>query len=38
MDAYFNLGPTSEKCIINKPSRIENEKVILPMSPKSLID
>jgi hypothetical protein len=37
-DAYSNLGPTSEKYKINKLSRVENEKVILRMGPKSLID
>jgi hypothetical protein len=37
-DAYSNLGLTSEKYKINKLSRVENEKVILQMRPKSLIE
>jgi hypothetical protein len=37
-DAYSNLGLKSEKYKINKLSRVENEKVILRMRPKSLID
>ena len=38
MDAYSNLGITSEKYKVNKLSRVEYEKVILRMRPKSLID
>jgi hypothetical protein len=38
MDEYSNLGSTSEKYKTNKLSRVENEKVILQMRPKSLID
>jgi hypothetical protein len=37
-DVYSNLGLPSEKYKINKLSRVENEKVILRMRPKSLID
>jgi hypothetical protein len=37
-NAYSNLGLTSEKYKINKLSIVENEKVILRMRPKSLMD
>jgi hypothetical protein len=37
-DVYSNLGLTSEKYKINKLLRVENEKVILRMRPKSLTD
>jgi hypothetical protein len=37
-DAYTNLGLTGEKYKINKLSKVENEKVILRIRPKTLID
>jgi hypothetical protein len=37
-DAYCNLGLTCEKYKVNKLSRVENEKVILRVRPKSLIN